>query len=251
MAWVETASNGFSARHESGDQEGAVEVLGVLDAARTRLEGVFQRPVEGDIAVVIHGSMLALGLAQPYLPLARMATAPAGRRYLVGWFTRNELHVLSPSALRRRASSVPGSREMLELAPAALYAHLTVGANNPDLPPPFTPASFRKQLQWGWLAHGAAQYFSGQIKHVRPAIARRLHEGGTPAFPPGVRDAPLLGGSVFDLLVSEHGARAAVSLATLPLPSGGADVALGKAFRGRSVRDTEGVWRAHLSRLAT
>ncbi|MCX6386953.1 MAG: hypothetical protein NTV40_10070 [Solirubrobacterales bacterium] len=251
MAWVETVSNGFKARHESNDQEGAVEVLGVLDSARTRLEGVFARPVEGDITVVIHASMFALSLAQPYLPLARRATAPSGRRYLVGWFTRSELHVLSPAALRRRASSVQGSKEMLKLAPAALYAHLTIGANNPDLPPPFTPASFRQQLRWGWLAHGAAQYFSGQIDHVRPAIARRLRDGSAPRFPPAMRDAPLLGGSVFDLLVSEQGKRAAISLATLPLAAGGSDAALSKAFSGRSLGDTEGVWRAHLSRLAS
>ena len=82
--------------------------------------------------MILHGSPLALNLAQPYLPIARALTAPAGRRYLVGWAGAREIHVLAPRALEARASGAPGSREALLLAPAALYASVVVGANSPD-----------------------------------------------------------------------------------------------------------------------
>src|SRR5438105_765546 len=54
---------------------------------------------------------------------------------------------------------------------------------------PAPPAAVqRPELQplraLAWLAEGAAVYFSGQGRHLRAAIARRLREGGRPAFPP-------------------------------------------------------------------
>jgi hypothetical protein len=135
------------------------------------------------------------------------------------------------------------------LTPAALYVAAVVGANSPDLPPPYSPRSFARRLRWAWLAQGAPQYFSGQVPHLRPAIARRLREGAAPRFPPAPRDAALLGGTVFDLLAREGGERACVRLATLPLPAAGAPAALEKAFDGRRLRHTEDAWRAHLARL--
>src|SRR5947199_280382 len=97
----------------------------------------------------------------------------------------------------------------------------------------------------------AAPYLAGQVAHLRPAIARRLHEGPRPAFPPGVRDAALLGGTVFDLLAREEGQRAATTLAVLPLHPGGREAALVKAFGGREISQTATTWRAHLERLAS
>jgi len=249
VAWVESISPSFRARHESEDADDAARVLERLEQARDHLGELFPRTV-GDLTVVIHGSVGALWLAQPYLPLAAAVTAPAGRRYLVGWFGSREIHVLAPRVLERRASNVPGSRELLMLAPAALYAGAVVGANNPDLPPPFSPASFVRYLRWAWLGQGAAQYLAGQVAHLRPAITRRLHEGGTPAFPPSVRDATVLGGTVFDLLAREEGPQAAVQLASRLHPDG-PEAALVKAFRGRELSYTEGNWRAHLARLAS
>src|SRR2546430_941545 len=123
------------------------------------------------------------------------------------------------------------------------------GPNTQNLPPPFSPASFTRYLRWLWLAQGAAQYLSGQVAHLRPAIARRLHEGARPKFPPGVRDAALLGGTVFDLLAHEEGTRATVDLACRPLHSDGAVAALVKAFGGREIAYTAEAWRAHLERL--
>jgi hypothetical protein len=80
---------------------------------------------------------------------------------------------------------------------------------------------------------------------VRPAVARRLREGGQPSFPPGRADALLLGGTVFDLVAREGGDRAAVAAARA-----GPDHAL-DVFGRRSVRHTEAAWRSHLDRLAT
>ena len=73
-------------------------------------------------------------------------TAPAGRRYLVGWTDLGTLHVLCPRVLAQRASNVEGSLEMLMLAPSALLARLTVGASRPGFPPPFSPRRFRRYL---------------------------------------------------------------------------------------------------------
>ena len=248
MPWVESVSPSFRARFEERDADEAARVLEQLERARDRLARHFAR-VPGELTVVVHDSGLALSLAQPYLPLARMVTAPAGRRYLAGWFGAGELHVLAPRLLRARASGVPGSRELLALTPTAVYASVVVGANNPELPPPFTVASFMRYLRWAWLAQGAAQYFAGQVEHLRPAIARRLREGGAPEFPPGVRDAALLGGTVFDLLAREEGDAAAARLAG-SLDPDGAHAALIKAFGQRRLAHTARTWRAHLVRLA-
>jgi hypothetical protein len=248
MAWVESSSPTFAARHEHDDSDDAERVLEDLEQARARLAEVFPRSPD-EVTVVLHRSPTALYLAQPYLPLARALTAPAGRRYQVGWFGARVIHVLSPAALERRASRAEGSREALMLAPEALYASIVVGTNNPELPPPFTAASFNRLLRWSWLAQGAAQYFAGQVPHLRAAIGRRLREGRAPAFPPSRRDAALLGGTVFDLLAREEGVEACVRLASRLSPAGHA-AALEKAFGGRAARHTDGTWRAHLARLA-
>lgn len=249
MTWVERSSRSFRARFAEGDADDAARVLEQLEQAREDFSGRFPRTAP-ELTAVIHDSEVALALAAPYLPLARVVTAPAGRRYLAGWFGASELHMLAPRLLARRASAVPGSRELLMLTPRALYAAAVVGANNPELPPPFTPASFMRYLRWAWLAQGAAQYLSGQVPHLRPAIARRLHEGGRPDFPPGVRDAALLGGTVLDLLAREEGGRAAVDLACRPLHPAGAEGALVRAFGGREIAYTAAAWRSHLERLA-
>jgi hypothetical protein len=97
-----------------------------------------------------------------------------------------------------------------------------------------------------WRVEGAAQFFSGQTRHVRPAVVLRTHERPAPTFPPGRRDALLLGGTVFDLLAREEGEEACVELARAPDPRR----ALERAFHGRPLRQTEQAWRSHLARLA-
>ena len=246
MSWVESHSPSFSARHEEHDADAAAEMLAQLERFRIRLDERFD-VTPGEISVVMHPSPGALSLAHPWLPLARMVTAPAGRRYMAGWFAKREIHVLAPDALEARASAVPGSREALLLTPRHEYAHVVVGANNPELPPPFTPGTFRRYLRWAWLCEGAATHFAGQTEHLRPGIARRLREGGRPQFPPDARDAVLLGGTVFALLEEEAGPDACARLAArLPEPGGAA--AIETAF-GRSAADVERQWRARLDEL--
>jgi hypothetical protein len=245
VAWVETTSPHFTARHEEHDSDDVVGVLELLEGTRERLgEGFAELP--DHVAVIVHGGPVSLSLAQPYLPIIRRLTAPAARRYLVGWFQHDEIHVLAPRVLEARASSVPGSREMNLLAPAALYTQLAIGANSTRLPPPFRVGTFVRYVRWAWLAAGAAQYFSGQTAFARPAIARRMHEGGEPRFPPGIRDAQLLGGTLVDLLAREQGEPAAVRLA-IELDPAGPKQALVNAFDGRPLAHTERTWRAHLA----
>ena len=178
-----------------------------------------------------------------------MVAAPASRRYFAGWFTEADIHVLSPPALERRASKVPGSREALLLSPLHEYSHLVIGANNPDLPPPFSPAAFRRYVRWAWLCEGGAVWLSGQTPYLRAAIVRRLREGGRPEFPPSASDAMLLGGTIFSMLEREGGPRAAAALATSPLEDSGARGVLADAF-GRQLASVERDWRAELDSLS-
>lgn len=241
--WLETKSETFTARHDEHDAPDAERVLAQLEYARQSLERRLAVQL-GEIAVVLHGSPAQLDAAQPWLPVQRRLTAPAARRYVVGWAAERELHVLSPRLLAQRASNVEGSLEMLMLAPSSLLARRALAARHPGFPPPLGPRRLARWMRSAWFAEGAAQWLSGQTRHVRPAVARRLREGPRPAFPPGRADALLLGGTVFDLVAREEGDRAAVAAARA-----GPDGAL-KAFGRRSVRHTEAAWRSHLDRLA-
>src|SRR5687768_6344604 len=181
----------FSARHETRHADVAAELLQRLEEFRGELDDLFER-TPWDVAVVIHPSSLDPAPAHPRLPLARMFAAPASRRYFAGWFASGEIHVLAPEALAARASRVPGSRQALARSPHHEYAHLALAENNPALPPPFNVKTFRKYLELAWVCEGAATWLAGQTRFLRPAIARRMREGGEPRFPPSARDAQLL-----------------------------------------------------------
>ena len=238
MSWVETASETFVARHDERDAQDAQRVLAQLEHARRQLERRLGLEA-GELAVVLHPTGAQLDAAQPWLPLLRARTNPAARRYVVGTVSDQEIHVLAPRVLAQRASNVEGSLELLMLAPSALLAkHL--------LAPKRSGRLRRKPADAPWRLEGAAQYFSGQTKHVRPAVVLRTHERPAPTFPPGRRDALLLGGTVFDLLAREEGEAACVELARAPDPA----KALERAFHGRPVRQTEQAWRSHLNRVA-
>jgi hypothetical protein len=249
MAWVESVSSSFRARHESTQAPEARRMLASLERTREELADLFPHPV-GELTVVLHGGSLSLSLASPLYPLAWIAAGPAARRYVGGWASARELHVLTPVALHKRASHVPGSRQMLALTAAALYTRRVVIENNHELHHARSPARALLELRWAWLLEGAARFFAGQTDHARPAIARRLHEGRRPRFPPGLRDAPLLGGTVFDLLARTHGEVAAAQFASRLHPQG-ADAALRKAFGNRPLTEIEGMWRSHLGALAS
>jgi hypothetical protein len=242
VTWLETTADTFTARHDERDSADAEQVLRTMEGARVRLERTFAAGV-GELDIVLHGTEAQLDGAAPLLPVLRRLTAPAGRRYVVGWAGEREIHVLSPRVLAKRASNVEGSLEMLMLAPVALLAKRVVAEVNPALATKLGPRMIARYTRSAWMIEGAGQYFSGQVDHARPAIARRLREGTEPAFPPGRADAIILGGSVFDLLCREEGEAAGVALAR-------GDYALDEAFRDRPRRHTEGTWHAHLRRMA-
>ncbi len=248
MPWVESELGDFRARHDEAHARDARRVLQALQLTQLRMTELFPRPA-GEMTVVLHSGVGSLAMTNPALPLVWLLTAPAARRYVAGWAGAHELHVLTPAVLRGRASTVPGSREMLALSASALYARRVVIENNRELYPVVGALRLRRELRWAWLLEGTARWFSGQTGHARPAIARRLREGGRPRFPPGLRDATLLGGTVIDLLVLEEGERSAAELACR-LEPGGPAAAIVKAFRGRSLAHTEGVWRTHLADMA-
>jgi hypothetical protein len=248
VAWVESASASFRARHESTHADDVERVLYLLERTREHLGQHFPHTVDG-ISVVFHSGAASLSIACPMVPLAWVAAAPAARRYVAGWSGRHELHVLRPDLLEARGSAVPGSREMLATTAPTLYARRVIIENNPDVPLRMTPRRVRAELRWAWLIEGTARWFGGQTAHAQPAIARRLREGRRPAFPPGVRDAPLLGGTVIDLLVRERGEAAAARLACRLHPRG-RRAALREAFGSRSQAHIEEAWRTHLARMA-
>ena len=222
MPWVETDSLSFTARHDTGDSAFAERTLDRLEDLRLRLEDRFER-VPGDIVVVIHTNPAWLSMAHPFLPAARWSAAPAGRRYLAGWPMASELHVLNDPHMDRRAAGAD-SREALRGTAERLYAQLVMAANNPALPPSWTPRRFGRYLRWAWLVEGGAQYFARQGSLYRGAV--------------------ILGGTLFELLEEERGPGACEMLVSR-LHREGPAANLEAAFDARA-RDIENAWRDYL-----
>jgi hypothetical protein len=244
MAWIESESRSFRARHDSADTHDVERVLYSLERTRDRLSDHFPNPADG-LTVVVHRSTLSLTMANPVLPVMWLSTAPAARRYVAGWAGGQELHVLAPGALEARASNVPGSREMLELAAAALYARRVITANNAELSRAWRVRRTVLELRWAWLVEGAAAQLSGQTPHLRGAVARRLREGRQPSFPPAARDAPLLGGTLLEMLEEAKG-REAITDITAHIDRAGAMHMIEAAF-GRRPLEIEREWRERLA----
>jgi hypothetical protein len=242
LAWVETESLSFIARHESDDAPSAQRTLDELEDLRLRLEDRFEE-APGDVTVIVHPSPAWLAAAHPYLPAARAAAAPAGRRYLAGWAMASELHVLNDDYLDRRAAG-EDSLAALRGTAERLYVQIVVGANNEKLPPPWGPRGFTRYLRWAWLIEGAAQYYAGQVGQFRAAVHTRIKRGKPPAFPPTARDAMILGGTVFDLLERERG-RDACQVLVSRLHRDGARGNLELAF-DEPIREIELEWRRYL-----
>lgn len=247
-SWLETASAHFTARHAEEDSDHAVAVLEQLETMRARIAPLLPVLPE-EVAIVLHASEGQLVLARPGLPIRRRRTAPAARRYVAGALSGSDIHVLSPPLLAERASGAAGSHDLLELTPSALYARLAVCAASPRLPPPTRVGTVVRAWRWAWLVEGIGAWLSGQTALARPAIRLRLLEADPPQFPPALRDAVLLGGTVVDLLAREEGEQAAIDLALRLAPSGPTGALVG-AFHGRSLAHTEAAWRSHLTRLA-
>src|SRR3954447_299332 len=245
MSWVKTESLSFTARHDSEDAAFADRTLDGLETLRLRLEDRFEK-MPAEVTVVIHTNPLSLTAAHPFLPAARWAAAPAGRRYLAGWPMETELHVLNDPHMERRAAG-EDSLEALRGTAERLYAQLVMAANNTALPPSWTPRRFARYLRGPWLVEGAPQYFARQVGLYRAAVIRRLRESARPSFPPSRRDAVILGGTIFDLLENERGPEACERLVAKLLPQGPA-VQLEDAFDAR-FRDIEDAWRDYLREM--
>lgn len=242
MPWVETESLSFSARHEEADEDSAQRTLDALEDLRLRLEERFDE-APADITVVIHPTPAWLAAAHPFLPAARAAAAPAGRRYLAGWAMAGELHVLNDEYLDRRAAG-EDSLAALRGTAERLYAQVVVGTNNAALPPPWGPRRFARYLRWAWLVEGASQYYAGQVPLFRAAVQARMRSGKPPAFPPTARDAMILGGTIFDLLERSRGPEACALLVSR-LNRDGAARGIEIAFGDRA-RNVEAEWRRFL-----
>ena len=186
MGWAETASDTFVARHDERDASDAERVLAQLEYGRERLER--QLEVElGELAVVLHGSPAQLDAAQPWIALQRRLTAPAARRYVVGWAGERELHVLSPRLLAQRASNVEGSLEMLMLAPSALLARHALARRHPGFPPPLGPLRLRPLDARGVVRRGRRAV---AVRPDAPRAARRSRGGCARGAPRRSRPSP-------------------------------------------------------------
>ena len=242
MAWVETESLSFTARHESDDEACATRTLDRLEDLRLRLEDRFD-DAPGGITVIIHPSPGWLNAAHPFLPAARLAASPVARRYLAGWAKASELHIHNDEYTDRRAAG-EDSLAALRGTAERLYSQIVIAANNPSLPPPWGPRKFARYVRWAWLIEGGAQYFAGQTSLFRAAANTRIRGGKPPTFPPSPRDAILLGGTIFDLLERERG-RDACSILVSRLRREGPERAIELAFAARA-RGVEQEWRRYL-----
>jgi hypothetical protein len=74
-----------------------------------------------------------------------------------------------------------------------------------------------------------------------------MREGVPPSFPPSVRDAQLLGGTIFGLVEDAYGPTAAVELVSR-LDAGGGTAAIERVF-ARPPREVEPDWRNYLRSL--
>lgn len=247
MAWSESTSASFACRHSSARPHDAARVLRLLERTRERLAENFAPP-DGGLTVVLHDSPHALALSNPLMPLVWGLTARQARRYVTGWAGRQELHVLSPRALRERASLVSGSFEMLALAPATLYAKRVIVGANRELQTARLPARSWAELRWAWLVEGASRWLSGESGHARTVVGQYMRSGHRPHFPPRARDAPLLAPVLIELLAEQQGAGGVARLAGR-LHAGGADAALLHAFGGQQLASVENEWRSRLRRL--
>ena len=199
VAWVETASLSFVARHEREIAEGPRRCSRTWSAsARSSSRG--SSSVPGEVAVVMHPRPLMLNLAAPWLPLARLvsappagATSPASSAAARSTCWRPPHWSGAPRPCRDRARCC--------CAPRGTSTRTSWSAPTTRPPTPLLAVhASARYVEMAWLCEGAATYFAGQVPHMRAAIARRLREGRRPRFPPTSRDAWVLGGTVFALL---------------------------------------------------
>ena len=241
MAWVETESLSFTARHDDADTGCAQRILDSLEDLRLRLEERFDE-APGDVTVVIHDNPAWLSAAHPLLPAVRWSAAPAGAplpRRAGRWTAR------STSSATSGWSAAPAARTRCRpcsARPSACTRQLVLAANN-DAPAADVDArgAFLTYLRWAWLVEGAVAVL------LRPGLALPPRGDHPPArgrqaarSRPTRRDAILLGGTVFDLLDRHAGPEACALLASR-LPQGGPDAQPRARLRGDDPRDRAGL----------
>ncbi|SEH13699.1 hypothetical protein [Thermoleophilum album] len=233
MPWTESQSASFGARHERSDTDDAQNLLLDLEEFRAQLSQLFPR-TPGEVHVVLHPSDASLVAAQPALVAWRATQTATARRYLAGWPSGRELHVLAPRALRQRAAPRAASLRALALTARRLYVQVVAAHNGVPLPPPLTPARSWRLWRLGWLWEGPAAVLAGQGQALLPALATRLREGPLGGPPPGPRDA-LLGGLAVAAALADRDGEAALArlyaLAAEQPPRDRGERLLERAFR--------------------
>ena len=250
--WVagQTAPRRSSRATTSATRADAERVLAQLEYARDAARRALRRRV-GRARRRPARLAAQLDAAQPWLPLQRRLTAPGGAplpRRLGGRAraARARAAAARPARLERRGLAGDADARALGAARAPLRRRQPPGAAAAVRPAAASPAGCAGR---GW-SRARAQWLSGQTRHVRPAVARRLREGAPPSFPPGRADALLLGGTVFDLLAREEGESRRACARLRPAPRRRRPGARRRRSAGRGVRHTEAAWRSHLARLA-
>ena len=236
VAWVETHSLTFSARHESEHPRRPPRCSTAWRCSATSSSELSeQTPTRSRWSSI----RAPLALASPTRGCRSPAAlaAPAARRYFAGWFTEHEIHVLAPPALesgRQRARLARG---------AAAHAAARVrapghGRQQPRPPAPVLAVAPSAATCAGpGCARAPRPGSSGQTPLLRAAIVRRLREGGRPGVPARAarRDAARRHG--VRAAGASAGVRAAAALAT---SAAGARAALGCSSR-RSAASCVGV----------
>ena len=238
MAWVETVTPSFRARHESADdgRRRARARLARRRRARASRSSSRERPPTSRSSSTAPAALL--DLAHPLVPLERLLTAPAARRYVVGSTGgAATIHVLAPRRCGRARRTSRARARCSSSRPTVLYAQLVVGAQQPA---PAAAVRRRRgcsaRLRWAWLVEGAAQLLR------RPDRARAPGDRAAPAR----RRAPrlparrcatraLLGGRSSTCSRARRAARPAMRLACYLDPAATRSTRCASAFRGRSL----------------
>ena len=154
----------------------------------------------------------------------------------------------SRRARSRHGPPRAGSREMLELAAASLYARRVITASNVELARARRPRRNDARDAVGVACRGRRPVVSGQTEHAA-ARDRTASTGGRPPELPARRPRCATTRRHRDRSARTRGGRARRRSACLHLHPQGQRAALSKAFYGggRS-SSTEGAWRSHLSR---
>ena len=211
MAWIETESLSFAARHEAQDSDSASARW-----TRSRSCGYASRSASTRCRAGHWSCITTPGLAGagPSVPARRALVGGAGRAALPGRLGDGE-RAARPQ--RRPPDRRAAGEDSLRGAARHRRAPLRPARGRREqhrLPPSWAPRRFARYLRWTWLVEGARPVLRppGRLSTAPPSSA--ASRGAEPAFPPSRRDAVILGGTIFDLLERERGPDACDVLAS-------------------------------------